>query len=37
MLLEYFAMKTPDDIIINTEKYWKEVLLTRGKYGYNGN
>jgi hypothetical protein len=36
-LLEYRNMKTDDDIISNREKYWKDVLLSRGKYGYNKN
>ncbi|RJQ59618.1 MAG: GIY-YIG nuclease family protein [Stygiobacter sp.] len=36
-LLEYRNMKTDDKIIIGRECYWKEVLLSRGKYGYNKN
>lgn len=36
-LLEYRSMKTDDKIIIERENYWKEVLLTRGNYGYNKN
>jgi len=36
-LLEYRPVKTDDKIIIEREKYWKEVLLTRGPYGYNKN
>jgi hypothetical protein len=36
-LLEYRAMKADDKIIIERENYWKEVLLTRGQYGYNKN
>ena len=36
-LLEYRSMKTDDKIIIEKESYWKEVLLSRGKFGYNKN
>lgn len=36
-LLEYRSMKTDDKIIIEREKYWKEVLPSRGRYGYNKN
>lgn len=36
-LLEYRPMKTDDKTIIERESYWKEVLLTRGEYGYNKN
>jgi len=36
-LLEYRPMKTDDTAIIQREQYWKEVLLTRGQYGYNRN
>jgi len=36
-LLEYRSMKTDDHIIIKRESFWKEVLLTRGAYGYNKN
>ncbi len=36
-LLEYRPMKTGDNEIINREKYWKEVLLSQGCYGYNIN
>ncbi|MCX5795077.1 MAG: GIY-YIG nuclease family protein [Elusimicrobia bacterium] len=35
-LLEYFSMKTDDDFIIQREKYWKDVLLSRER-GYNRN
>ncbi len=35
-LLEYRSMKTDDKAIIEREKYWKEVLLTR-EFGYNRN
>lgn len=36
-LLEIYTMKTDDESIIRRESYWKEVLLTRGKFGYNKN
>ena len=36
-LLEYRSMKTDDSAIIARENYWKEVLLSRGDYGYNKN
>lgn len=36
-LLEHRTMKTDDLVIIQREKYWKDVLLTRGEYGYNKN
>jgi hypothetical protein len=36
-LLEYRSMRIDDTIIINRESFWKEVLLTRGLYGYNKN
>jgi hypothetical protein len=36
-LLEYFSMKADDDFVIGREIYWKQVLLSRGKYGYNKN
>lgn len=36
-LLEYRPAPTPDEIIDKREGYWKEVLLTRGKYGLNQN
>lgn len=36
-LLEHFSTKTGDDFIIRREAYWKDVLRTRGKYGYNKN
>ncbi len=34
-LLEYHSAPTPDETIYNRESYWKEVLLTQGKYGLN--
>ncbi len=36
-LLEYRPMKIDDQSIIEREAYWKNVLLTRGEYGYNKN
>lgn len=36
-ILEYRSMKTDDKVIIDRENYWKEVLLTRGSFGYNKN
>lgn len=36
-LLEYRSMKTDDKAIIERENYWKEVFLSRGKFGYNKN
>jgi hypothetical protein len=36
-LLEYRPMKVDDQSIIEREAYWKNVLLTRGEYGYNKN
>ena len=36
-LLEHRTMKTDDLVVIHREKYWKDVLLTRGVYGYNRN
>jgi hypothetical protein len=36
-LLEYLPMKVVDDVVINREAYWKKVLLSRGKFGYNKN
>ena len=36
-LLEYRSMKADDKTIVEREKYWKEVLLTKGQYGYNKN
>ena len=36
-LLEYRPMKTDDKVIIERESYWKDVFLSRGKFGYNGN
>ena len=36
-ILELRSMKTDDDTILNRESFWKEVLLTRGDFGYNKN
>lgn len=36
-VLEQRTMKTSDDVIIARECYWKEVLLSRGPFGYNRN
>lgn len=36
-LLEHRTNKTDDRIVIERECYWKNVLLTRGDYGYNKN
>ncbi len=36
-ILELRSIKTDDDTIINKESFWKEVLLTRGDFGYNKN
>ncbi len=36
-LLEYRPARTDDHVIIERENYWKEALLSRGKFGYNKN
>ena len=36
-LLEYRPMRTDDKVLIKREAYWKEVFLSRGKFGYNKN
>ena len=36
-ILEIFKSSVDDEIIINRENFWKEVLLTRTDFGYNGN
>ena len=36
-LLETFTDDVSDEYIIDRESYWKEVLLTRGDFGYNVN
>ena len=36
-ILENFKSSVDDEIIINRENFWKDVLLTRGEFGYNDN
>ena len=36
-LLEFFPFGTPDAVVIGREGFWKDVLLTRGKFGLNSN
>ena len=36
-ILEIFKSSVDDETIINRESFWKEVLLTRTDFGYNGN
>ena len=36
-ILEYFAMKMDDHMVIDREQYWKRILMSRGQYGYNKN
>ena len=36
-LLEYRPMTTGTDIITKRESFWKEILLSRGQFGYNKN
>lgn len=36
-ILEIFKSSVDDETIINRESFWKEVLLTRGEFGYNDN
>ena len=36
-LLEYRSIHTPNKVIIDREKFWKEILLSRGKEGLNRN
>jgi hypothetical protein len=36
-LLEYLPLRVDDDTVIRREAYWKDVLLSRGEYGYNKN
>lgn len=36
-ILEIFKSSVDDEIIINRESFWKDVLLTRGEFGYNDN
>lgn len=36
-ILELLTMKTDDDTVIRRESFWKDVLQTRGQFGYNKN
>jgi len=36
-ILDIYSSKTADEIIRNRERWWKETLLTHGKFGYNDN
>lgn len=36
-LLEYRPARTDDAVIIARESFWKEVLISRGAFGYNSN
>ena len=36
-ILELLPMKMDDDSVIRRESFWKDVLLTRGEFGYNKN
>ena len=36
-ILELRSMRTDDETIIQRESFWKDVLLTRGTFGYNKN
>ncbi|MCP5072688.1 MAG: GIY-YIG nuclease family protein [Rhodobacteraceae bacterium] len=36
-LLEYRAARTPDEIMLEREAFWKRILLTRGDIGPNRN
>ena len=36
-LLEHRAARTPDDLVISRESFWKRILLTRGAQGLNRN
>jgi len=35
-LLEFWSMRTPDEVVLERESYWKDVLLSR-KFGNNKN
>ena len=37
VLLEYFTNKTPDEFVIQREKFWKQALNTYNPIGYNHN
>ena len=36
-LLEHRSIRTPDEVILAREAFWKRVLLTRGEHGLNRN
>jgi hypothetical protein len=36
-LFEYYPMKTDDNFILKRESFWKNVVLSRGIFGYNKN
>jgi hypothetical protein len=36
-LIEYFSMKTDDQVVIDRESFWKDALLSRTEFGYNKN
>ncbi len=36
-LLEYRPFRTPDEVILGRESFWKQLLLTRGDQGLNRN
>lgn len=36
-LLEVLPMRSDDDYVINRENFWKDLLLSRGEFGYNKN
>ena len=36
-ILEIYKAATDDEEILDREQWWKEVLLSRGKFGYNRN
>jgi len=36
-LLEHRSVRTPDDVIIAREGFWKRIPVTRGEHGLNRN
>jgi hypothetical protein len=36
-LLEHRPSRTPDEVILAREAFWKRILLTRGEHGLNRN
>ncbi len=36
-LLEHRSIRTPDEVILDREAFWKRILLTRGEHGLNRN